>query len=383
VEIEEAYRIWSLAFERGSRQMDHWRRGGEGLPEGSVTAGIYEAGKLQAVIGIINFRSYFGSEAILPLGGIAAVASLPASRGQGYAGACIDFALSQMRESGQVISALYPFQWDFYHRYGWDWVGALRQYTIPTAIIKPFPETESVREASESDHGAIQETYARHARHYRGSLVRTDYQWNGILADTDSQYASVYVYEAERGIEGYIAYRGYGSEEMELREFVSLTPAALRGLLGLLRRQQMQFRKVSWKAPEDDPLWSQQQNWQIDTKLRPVFMGRIVDVPGALQAWKPARDVSGAVRLEVKDDHASWNEGAWQIASEDGKISVQKTTKAPQVSLDIQALSQAYFGRPNLTELRHAGRVSVHDEGSFQSLCSLLAGPPTWENDFF
>src|SRR5579883_2031045 len=184
-ELEQAYRIWSLAFERGTVHMDHWRRGTDDLPEGAVQAGICEGGKLQAVLGIINFRCYFGPEVDLPMGGIGGVASLPASRGRGYAGACLDYALNQMREAGQVISMLGPFSWSFYQRYGWDWVGVARHYTVPTSVMKSSPHTEQVREATASDHAAIREAYSRHARRYRGALLRTDFQWNDILADTN------------------------------------------------------------------------------------------------------------------------------------------------------------------------------------------------------
>ena len=40
----------------------------------------------------------------------------------------------------------------------------------------------------------------------------------------------------------------------------------------------------------------------------------------------------------------------------------------PEVSVDIQALSQALWGQPSLRTLRRAGRVAVHDERAFAFL---------------
>jgi len=47
----------------------------------------------------------------------------------------------------------------------------------------------------------------------------------------------------------------------------------------------------------------------------------------------------------------------------------------PGVSLDIQALSQAYWGQPPLDLIRAAGRLTVTDEAQYQVLSQLL--PPS------
>lgn len=382
-EMDQAFRLWSLAFERGSRNMDHWRRGREGLPKGSIYLGIYEGKTLQAVLGVLNFRCFFGPRAVVPMGGIGAVATHPASRGKGYAGALLDQALARMRESSQPISMLAPFNWEFYQRYGWDWVGVARHYSLPALGIKPSQEAEKVREATAADHAAIRETYARHSRLYRGAVVRHEQFWTDVVSDTESQYASLYVYEGSSGMEGYLAFRGGSRENLSLREFVALTPKARRGLLGLLRRIEMQYGRFTWKAPSDDTLWQEFYNWEIETKLQPVFMGRVVDFKAAFEAWSPAEPQTSSVAVGIADLHGPWNQSTWQVTCEGAKITVAPAKREAQVSLDIRAFSQAYFGTPTLSDLRRAGRVEVHDEAAYEALRRLLEGPPTWMNDFF
>ena len=53
------------------------------------------------------------------------------------------------------------------------------------------------------------------------------------------------------------------------------------------------------------------------------------------------------------------------------------------VTLDIQALTQAYLGSLTLQELRQADRVTVYDDHSFGCLMAMFNGPPTWINDGF
>jgi predicted acetyltransferase len=291
--------------------------------------------------------------------------------------------LEQMRDAGQVISLLEPFSWDYYRRFGWEWIGARRRYAVPARILKPDPETERVRAATAQDRSQIVDAYTRFAERYRGMVVRTDKHWARILDDSKKEFTYTYLYEREGQVEGYLTYRGGKGEETGLREFISLTPRAQRALLGLLRRHEMQVTKFTWSAPPDDGLWSRDYHWDIETKVRPQLMGRVVDVPAALCAWKPAPSAQGRLTLGVQDDCAPWNTATWQIDFADGQVEVRPNSAAPQVSLDIQALSQAYFGTPTVAELRAWERLQVHDEAGYQAFTDLLAGTPMWINDGF
>ena len=55
----------------------------------------------------------------------------------------------------------------------------------------------------------------------------------------------------------------------------------------------------------------------------------------------------------------------------------------PQIEMDIQQVTQAYFGSPTLDDLRRAERLTVHDERAYTCLQSLFHGPPMWTNDDF
>lgn len=345
--------------------------------------GVYDDRGLQARVVVIPFQTHLGPEAVVPMAGVAGVACLPASRGKGYVGRCLDYSLEQMREKGQVISMLFPFAWEFYRRYGWEWVGRTQRYTAPTSILKADPATEQVRAAEPEDYAAVQDCYARYAGRYRGMTRRSERHWKEILEDSKDRHTFTYLYEQEGRIEGYLTYRGGNREHTELREFLTLTERARRGLMGLLRRHDMQVEKFGWDAPPDDVLWSQLNHWDLQTKIGPATQARVVDLAGALQAWRPRFDLSGEVTLAVQDEHAPWNTGIWRVQCEAGRIEASAGSGEPQVSLDIQALTQAYFGTPDLDEVRRAERLTVHDEAGYVLLRDLLAGPPMFINDGF
>jgi predicted acetyltransferase len=115
------------------------------------TCGVFDSGGLQAVVTIFGFHVHLGPEAIVSEGTILAVACAPASRGKGYAGACLKYSLQRMRERGYVVSFLGPFSTAYYRRLGWEWVGHQRRYTVPARILRADRETEYVRAATAGD----------------------------------------------------------------------------------------------------------------------------------------------------------------------------------------------------------------------------------------
>jgi predicted acetyltransferase len=145
----------------------------------------------------------------------------------------------------------------------------------------------------------------------------------------------------------------------------------------------MQTRRFAWSAPDDDQMWSVLCHHSVETRIAPVTQARVVDVVGALQAWKPDAGAEGRFTMQVADAHASWNEGLWQVEFGGGSVSVRPGGGDAQISLDIQALSQAYFGWPDADALRRAERLTIADERGFDAFRACLSGPIMWMNDSF
>ncbi len=382
-EQEQAAVLWSQAFEKGDLEMEEWHKMEEMLKGRNITFGLFDAAGLQAAVLVTDCKLQFGPEVQVPMGAVGGVACLPAARGKGYAGDAIRYALERMREAGQVTSVLSPFSWSFYQNLGWDWTGVRRQYTVHSRVLRPDPETESVRASTPDDKPGIEALYTRFAGRYRGMLVRSEAMWKRLLEDRKQKHAYAFVYEKEGVMEGYLVFYGWKEEQTRIREFLTLTPRARRGLLGLLRRHEMQVKKFAWNAPPDDGLWNHFLDWKLETKLAPMQMARIVDVPGALACLQPGKSLNGAVRVAVRDTHAPWNARTWRIGFAEGTVEIAATADAPEIEMDIRQLTQAFFGAPLLEELRAAEIITVHAEAGYQALCSLLDGPPTWINDDF
>lgn len=372
----------SQAFAYGERDMTYFRSPRR-LPR--VSYGVWDEHGLQAKVAVIPFQTHFGPDAALANGGIASVVCLPASRGRGYAGAGMQYLLRLMHARGYGVSMLSPFDYDFYRHYGWEWAVRERRYTVPARLLPASPETEFVRAiTTPADRDLARQVYTRLAGRYRGMLARNDWDWNEVFRDKPDRFAYAYLYERDGSAEGYLTYRGGKADITTVPEFIPLTPRAQAGLLGLLRRHEMQIEAFRWDAPADDTLWSRLTHWKVEARLRASFMARIVNVAIALEQWKPNANISGEILLEVRDEFAPWNAGVWRVTFAGGRTQAALApSETPQVRMDVQALSQAYLGVLGLDDLRAADRVEVEDEAGFAALKRLLEGPPMWMNEDF
>lgn len=377
----EAHRhIVSLAFARGKtpeftpdiyEQADRTR------------IGVYEGGRLQAALGIVDFEFLFGADR-RPCGGIFGVAAEPAMRGRGFAGALLQRSLELMRERGQFLSSLWPFDLRYYRSFGWEWTGETCGYTIPLELIPASSEAELVEAVHDRIPDRIGPIYLRCAARYNGMLARSPKRWEQITGPANGRRRAAYVYRRDRMDEGYALFR-FGDKEDELNadELMALTRRAYEGLLGVARRHAMTAKKLIHSAPVDDMLPSVLRHWDVETKVDPAGMGRVVDVRAALMALQPAADMRSVAVIGVTDVRCPWNDGAWRIEVEGGRVTAERSDREPGISLDIQALTQAYWGSPSLLRLRQWERIEVRDEAQFAAMASLLPPATAWLHDGF
>ncbi len=357
----------------------------EEIPEYKGIWGIYENGGLKAALTVCPFLVHWGADAVLPMGGIAGVATFVEARGRGYVAQLLKQSLRAMKDEGQVVSALYPFSWAFYRRYGWDWVGQKRDVKIPLRELKAAPEGRDVLPlAGEKVQEELTAGYTTFAKRYRGVFTTETHRWGGRLSHSDSKTTYAYRYEPTGA---YMLWR-YGGENGQIREFTGTTGAEYRGFLSLLHYFGTQVKEASVSLPDDSPIQSHIMDWDLSTSVQPVFQARVVDFGAALALITiPPGIPNGTATLAVQDEHAPWNDGVWRITVEDGKVSgatvVAADPNTADVSADIQALSQAFWGKPSFAELRIAGRISVQNEEGYQLLTALFPATMVYTLDDF
>lgn len=383
-------RLMAEAFDGGRRPSDDPPTANEVARfESDVFLGMFDGARLAASACIHSLPLAWGDQTF-SMGGIAGVACAADQRGRGHVARLLSESLVRMRDAGQTLSGLYPFAWAFYRKHGWEWVGERRELTVPTAAIPSHPEGRHVQmydglEALE----IVKPIHAAYARGYRGMTTRENISpdwWDKTLGPDGGRTTYVHVHrDAQTGIaDGYLTFRyPEGDDYGRVGDFFTLTPSAYHGLLSVLHYYGTQVQSVRFSGPMDDPLPLHVMHWDLKTTASPLFMGRVNDVQAALEALHPTPDTAGRLVLHVSDGQCDWNDGSWAITLDAGRVTAARTTAAPGVTLDIQALSQSFWGQPSLARLRSGGRLTVTDETAFRLLSTLLPSAVCYLPDFF
>ena len=110
-----------------------WLR--EALADGRTLYGVFEDEEVVAVCLLYDFRMRLRA-GVAPMGGLGLVGSRPDHRGRGAVRLLLRELLPVMRERGQVVSTLDPFDQGFYRKYGWEVLSSQRveALSITTAI---------------------------------------------------------------------------------------------------------------------------------------------------------------------------------------------------------------------------------------------------------
>ena len=346
--------------------------------------GLYEGGRLLSAVTLCPFEVHWGAETVLSMGGIAGVATMPEARGAGYVDALLRHALETMRDAGQTISALYPFSWSFYQKFGWDAVGERRKVRLPLGEIRKADAPGRVERVNDNAHAALSDGYSTFARRYRGAMTTDSHRWERKLASSDDRIAYVYRLAATGE---YLLWRyDPDGKTGRVREWAVWTAEGHRAMLELLRGLATQCEVAEIEVPADSPLGQFVMHWDVETKVQPVFAARIVDVAGAVGRLPAPVGVAGNARVAVLDSHAPWTAGVWEVSADGTRVHAETVAAGggePDMTLTINALSQAFWGTPSLGELRGAGRVDVRDEAAYDFLSALLPGTAVYTLDFF
>lgn len=82
-----------------------------------------------------------------------------------------------MKEQGQTLSFLHPFQFAFYRKFGWETYTDYMKYEIPTAMLPKLPlQTGSIVRVDEQI-PLLNGIYRSYAVRYNGTLDRDEQWW--------------------------------------------------------------------------------------------------------------------------------------------------------------------------------------------------------------
>ncbi|ACK41815.1 MAG: GNAT family N-acetyltransferase [Dictyoglomus turgidum] len=377
--MDELIELWSQSFAFPYEQVSTW------VNEKSIRncIGAIENNRLVSALNIIPMEGYVRGE-LFSFSGIGGVATFPEKRGKNYVHYLLKESIRISKESGSAFSSLYPFSFEFYRNFGWELGGFQKRYKIKTYSIPKFSEMEKVKRIPLEDWKIIKPVYDKHSKNFSGTIKRTEERWESIIFRTRT-LTYLYIYE-DKDIEGYLLYsvEKTNINKVVVREMICLNNSAYRGFLSLFSRQAMTIEEVEWTVPLNDLLPFILPNPRGECLVEPTFMIRVIDVEKALSSLKYDENIKDKIVIKIKDEHANWNHGIWEIEIENGKVKLEKKENLePEIELNINILSQIIAGTISSQKAYELGYIEVNNFNSLHKFNNLFPEYPTFCWDYF
>jgi predicted acetyltransferase len=278
-----------------------------------------------------------------PAGGVGAVASAPETRRRGYVADMLDGLHRELRGDGTPFAVLWPFDYGFYRRLGYEQVGQYARLTVP-------PDELSAVAAGAADDGAFvrldaddwAELDAVHAAWADEGLAvdRTESWWRRQVFEHWSDDPYVYGWRDDDGdLGGYVVYTfedgdgGSDDRTLVVYELAATDERARRHCLRFLRDHDSQVgavrltdrvdRATALRDALDDPR-------AADVEVRPGPMLRAVDLPAAVAAIPFSPGAEATLVVRVVDDACPWNDGRFELTVADGSGRLEPLDDAPE-----------------------------------------------------
>jgi predicted acetyltransferase len=283
--------------------------------------------------------------------------------------------LEDVRDRGEAIAALWASEDTIYGRYGYGPASQRVDAKMEKVWIdlRPgLPAREGEVRLVDKDEASrvIPRLYEQIRRRTTGFISRSPDWWQTRFFE-DPEWRRNGAGPMNRALleldgrpAGYALYRVYQyptewKRSLRVLEAMAVDPRAMREifrfLLGVDWMDEIELRML----PVDHPIWHFVSRPRfLGTKLTDGLWLRPVDVGAALSSRSYA--VDGRVTLEIVSDPLfADNVGTWTVA--DGVA--KRSSRRPDVRLDVQALGSVYLGGFSFAELARGERVEEAARG--------------------
>lgn len=368
------------------------------------TRGLFDdEGKLVSGLRILWNAIWLGRKKVRSID-ITSVATPPENRRQGLLKQLLREVLRQEAEKGYNLSALYPFEFAFYRKFGYELASSTQTVKVKIPALAHFRSKTKGRwtQCVEDDWPRFKALYDKYCVGRFGRFDRDEAYWRRNVLKAYEPGGPVpqlpYIWTDENGQDrAYVIYRMKNKDaagwerDMRTREMAWLDEAARHEIYAFIANHDSQAEQAVWLTEPGDEVYALLNNPREATiEYEPGYMLRLLNVEGALveRAW-PVLDAgeTAGFSVAVRDDVLPWNDGrTYRLEAKGEHLEVSSATGTGQAGLscDVRILAQLYAGYLSPFEAARLGKLEVTSAtelAAAQRLFNPPGQPASFMND--
>jgi predicted acetyltransferase len=326
---------------------------------------------------------------MVPAAGVTWVGVSPEYRRRGVMSALMRHQLHALVEDGEPVATLWAAEPAIYGRFGYGVASRKIDVTVPRgpSLSGPGPGDLRLRLGTSAElMPSCVEVYERVRPRVPGMVTRSDQAWRESSYDEPGERSSspircVVALDQTDAPQAYAWFRtkarwqhGDPDGTVEVVELLASSPTATRALLDLVLDVDLTARTQLWNLALDHPLltWTQHGH-RLQPAIGDQLWLRLVRLDEALAARTYSQELD--LVIDVSDHELERNSGRWQLSVDrTGTATVQRTTRQPDVGVDVRDLGAAYLGDDHLHRAARAGLVIEHAAGAAHALARAMRG---------
>ncbi|QCA27917.1 GNAT family N-acetyltransferase [Vagococcus xieshaowenii] len=319
---------------------------------------------------------------IYQMGGVTGVGTYPEYASHGLMQSLIMLALEKMREDGQWISYLYPYNIPYYRRKGWEIMSDKLSFDMKDTQLPTTQPTPGYVEREAVNHPDVYEVYESFARQHHGAMLRSDFNWEEYwrYENQDERTAAIY-YGANQQPLGVLFY-WIAADVFHVKEMFTLNEEARQGLWHFINAHFSMVDRIEGDIYKNEPLAFLLDDGQIKETIEPYYMARIVDVAEFLREF-PFAGTAKPFHFEMSDPVAKWNNGIFSLSwDEEDHVQVGYEPIGAAVKIDIQTFTCLFMNYRRAAYLHRIERIET-DKETIRSLERIIPDMPAYFSDYF
>ncbi len=331
--------------------------------------GYYINNELVSTYFIEDYEIYVRG-VLMKMGGIAGVTTQPEHRLQNHVRMLAIESLKVMRENKQFISALYPFKYSFYRKFGYE-----NCTEIPSIIAPPgnilIPENFQPLELKpvlndESTFNLIMSIRKKYNEKYNNAIFTSYKEW--VFHYVGEHYKIYIIYNNKEPVGYFITNlekrEGPWNVRLNVSDHICSSVEARLTMFNFLKKHADQNKDFKiWLY--GDELFTDYFNDLWDEGIKHTICGgamfRVVDVKEALQLLNYPKDLAFTFTIKLEDTTAPWNEKPLVIEIKDGKAKIDDYSGSDfDLKTDIKAFTQLFTGYRTINNLIEMKKVQIN-----------------------